>query len=102
MRVASVAFSIYQTQTIKSHARTAVIRGLTNPPPAIRAETTAIAANTKIITPNTLHLIFFMPIRPKIPARSIRTLTVAEISAGTLSAIIALIAEMGPIIPQMM
>ena len=50
------------------------------------AVTTATIEKTKIMIPKTLHLSFFIPISPKIPARSIRIPTAAEIIAETLSA----------------
>ena len=92
-------------QMINSQARTAVIIGLTSPQsptPPSTAITTATAATTKIIAPKILHLTFFIPSKAKIPARSIRTPTVAVIKAGTFNAIIALIADRGEVIPQIM
>ena len=63
---------------------------------------TATIAKTKMTMPNTLHLPFFIPKSPKIPAKSIKTLTVADTSAGILRAMIALIAESGAQMPQIM
>ena len=66
------------------------------------ASTTATTEAINITIPNARHLPFFIPRSPKMPARSIRTPTVADAIAPTSSAMIALIAEMGEKIPQMM
>ena len=64
------------------------------------SRTTATIAHTKIITPKMRHLFFLMPISPKIPARSIRTPTVAPARPPTSSSIISLIAVRGAKMPQ--
>lgn len=66
------------------------------------ARMTAAIEQTKMMIPKIRHLIFFIPIRPKIPAKSVRIPTAAEAIAPISSAKMAWNAEIGENRPQKM
>ena len=93
-------FCLNQRHAINSHARTAVTMDFQAM--AGSAKINAMTEHTKITIPKIRHLVFLTPIKPKIPARSVKIPTAAEAIAPMSRSRMAWNAEMGENRPQRM